>query len=652
MTNSSESGSSSPSGRPGALEGIVPPGPRQKRDHEIGWRPWSREALEEAEREGKLILLDISAKWCHWCHVMDETSYSEPANIELINRHFIPIRVDGDERPDVQDRYLHSGWPTTAILLPSGEVLSAQSYVPPRALYMWLSEVKRLWEERREEILTRVREAAHASPATGPSPPAEGKGKEGDLMGMVPALVGAVRGALDRAYGGLGSPPKFPLPGAYELYLWAAWADRQLVEEARLALDGLLRLQDPVFGGFFRYSTDAAFSRPHYEKLLIDQARLIQLYSRAHLLLGEEAYARAVEQTLAYLDRFLAHPEWGYMNSQDADLGSHDPQADFVPGEDYFPLGEEERLRLGVPAVDQNRYTGPNGELALALVEAGMALGGPALILRGGELGRRLLGEVFNPDSGLSHTLTGEGPHDLFKDYLGMLAASVAVAATDASKEEVTLVGALADRMVMVLLDQERSLFALGGLPELGGEDGRPKGPHPVMENIRAARLLARLGHLLEMRRLRNLSRRLLRALAPVIPAYSFHAGEYALALVEAERYPLTLHLVSPLPDLGALLEEERLVSLWQVARASPTPAMALLFHSARQEVKNDDGSTTLGKRFLSLTFKAGDSPTAWVCTHGQCSSPLVAPDELAPVMERLARGEREWLGEVLEGGG
>lgn len=364
--------------------------------------------------------------------------------------------------------------------------------------------------------------------------------------------------------------------------------------------------------------------------------------------MGEEAYAQAVEQTLAYLDRFLAHPDWGYMNSQDADLGSHDPQADFIPGEEYFPLGEEERLLLGVPELDQSRYSGPNGEMALALVEAGVALGRPDLILRGGELARRLLDSCFDPERGLAHSLEGEGPRDLFKDYLGMLAAGLAVAAADPKKEEISRIGALSDRMVRVLLDQQRSLFALGGLSELDGPGSPPRGPHPVMENARAARLLARLGHLLEMRRLRNLSRRLLRALAPAVPTYSFHAGEFALAVLEAERYPLTLHLVSPQPDIRALFEDEWLASLWQVAQSHPTPAMALLFHSAGEEVKNDDGSTTLGKRFLSLTFKAGESPTAWLCTQGQCSSPLVAPGELAPVMERLARGEREWLVGVL----
>ena len=130
--------------------------PRPNRAHEIRWRPWSPEAFEEARREDKPILLAISAVWCHWCHVMDETTYSDEQVIRLINERFVPVRVDNDQRPDVNARYNMGGWPTTAFLTPDGEVLSGATYVPPEQFRQALEQVSSYYREHRDDIAQKV----------------------------------------------------------------------------------------------------------------------------------------------------------------------------------------------------------------------------------------------------------------------------------------------------------------------------------------------------------------------------------------------------------------------------------------------------------------------------------------------------------------
>jgi len=156
--------------------------PRPNRANEIAWRAWGDEAFREAAGSDKPILLAISAVWCHWCHVMDETSYSDPAVIAGINERYIPIRVDNDERPDVNRRYNLGGWPTTAFLTPDGEILNGATYIPPEAMRTYVAEIADVWRNKRTNLEPRLRELkereAHAH-----------EQRAGDLE---PGIVGAI----------------------------------------------------------------------------------------------------------------------------------------------------------------------------------------------------------------------------------------------------------------------------------------------------------------------------------------------------------------------------------------------------------------------------------------------------------------------------
>src|SRR5579883_2127179 len=199
--------------------------PRPNRAHEIAWRPWEAATFAQAQAEDKPILLAISAVWCHWCHVMDETSYSDPEVIETINERFIPIKVDTDRRPDVNARYNMGGWPTTAFLTPNGETLYGETYVTPGRMLGLLQYVAEYYRTHKDEIVGEVTKhdaavkAAEAAPTAGELSPE-----------IVAEISDSLKANFDFAYGGFGTQPKFPHPEAlvFAIEEWALRNDSEM----------------------------------------------------------------------------------------------------------------------------------------------------------------------------------------------------------------------------------------------------------------------------------------------------------------------------------------------------------------------------------------------------------------------------------------
>ena len=314
--------------------------PKPNRANEINWQDWEDAAFEKAQAEDKPILLSISAVWCHWCHVMDETSFSDPEVINLINQRFIPVRVDNDQRPDINSRYNMGGWPTTAFLTPYGDVISGATYMPPQHLSTTLEQVSRAYGRQKEALFQRAQELrikrqhrAYLASA----------GPEVDLS-IVDNVSRAVAEAYDPQHGGFGVQPKFPTASAVELllhmYQCTAEAEYRLMVER--TLDNMMRggLYDHEEDGFFRYSTARDWTVPHFEKMLEDNVGLLRLYVHSHLVTSNEEYARVASRIVDYLDGHLYDGTSGaFYSSQDAD-------------EEYYAFPLAQRLKQRPPGVD------------------------------------------------------------------------------------------------------------------------------------------------------------------------------------------------------------------------------------------------------------------------------------------------------------
>ncbi len=299
----------------------------------IDWHPWGAEAFELARRTKRPILLDIGASWCHWCHVMDEGTYSDPEVARLLRTHFVAVKVDRDEHPEVDRRYQRQvgamtgegGWPLTGFLTADGEVFLGGTYFPPTdgvgrpGFRRVLKEVARLWSEEPERIretaqqiqdaLGRMR--ARRGPAGAP------------ISEFVLAVRGEVASAYDPVHGGFGIAPKFPHPTAVSFLLWDGYANGTAASSER-ARETLLRmadggLYDQIGGGFHRYSVDEGWHIPHFEKMGVDNAALLFAYAEGVQRFGEPRFLEVVRGTTAWVRGTLEDPEGGFAASQDAD---------------------------------------------------------------------------------------------------------------------------------------------------------------------------------------------------------------------------------------------------------------------------------------------------------------------------------------------
>jgi uncharacterized protein len=356
--------------------------PRPNRAAEINWQPWSATAFEEAKQSGRPILLSISAVWCHWCHVMDETTYSHAGVIDLINREYVPIRVDNDVRPDINQRYNMGGWPSTAFLTSSGDILTGATYLPPDQMADALTRIAGYYKTNQPEIASRALEARKRAASS----VARSAGSLDD--GIVDSIVEAVTNAYDPEYGGFGSAPKFPQTDAILLLLEQAQV-RSDPSLRQMAVHTLERMggggtYDHVEGGFFRYSTTQDWSVPHFEKMLEDHAGLLSSLALAGL-------DSVLDSTTGYLDRVLRDPKTGlYAGSQDAD-------------EHYYSMDAAEREQRPAPYVDRRVYTSWNAALAVAYLDADRRLDRPGLREHAGKLLERLFKDAYRRGEGMNH---------------------------------------------------------------------------------------------------------------------------------------------------------------------------------------------------------------------------------------------------------
>ncbi len=408
----------------------------QHAENPVEWYPWGEEALAKAREDDKPILLSVGYAACHWCHVMAHESFEDPVTAALMNERFVNVKVDREERPDVDGIYMeavvamtgHGGWPLTVFLTPTGEPFLGGTYFPPEprhgmpAFQHVLTAVSELYRERREDVTRRTEVLVDAlEQAAGGAPSSEPLTES-----LLFQAVRRLEELRDPEWGGFGRAPKFPPASALELLLRRGETEVATKTLDAMALGGMY---DLVGGGFHRYSVDERWLVPHFEKMLYDNALLIPAYLHGWLLTGRERYREVVEETVEYLLRDLRLPDGGFASSQDADTdgvegltytwapGEGAPEESFEPFEDgrfvlRGSLDAETRARLlelrsrrPQPGLDDKAIASWNGLALAALAEAGRRLGRAEQVDEARALAEFLLGPLSDDRGRLYRSL-------------------------------------------------------------------------------------------------------------------------------------------------------------------------------------------------------------------------------------------------------
>ncbi|HUP19231.1 MAG TPA: DUF255 domain-containing protein [Gemmatimonadota bacterium] len=590
----------------------------------VHWLEWGPEAFARARDEDKPVLLRISAVWCHWCHVMDETTDSDPEVARRMNEWFVPVRVDNDERPDVNDRYNLGGWPTTAFLTPDGELITGGTYFPAPQFREVLARIHEGWTEHRDQVAGEVeairrRRRESRAPAAG-----------GELDGeAIAAMVEAALDAYDWRHGGFGNQPKFPQPDAVRLLLHAhagsgaehplEAAERTLVAMRTAGLDEGRNygLYDHVAGGFFRYSTTRDWTVPHFEKMSEENARLSMAYLDAWRLTGDELHADTVRGIFAYVRATLSDPAGGAWGSQDAD------------GEaDYYGLDAAGRDGMPEPYVDRRIYTAWNGAMAAAAFEAAAALDLPELADWARKTVDRIEGRLVAPGGLVRHVLRpfAEGAEVdeeaplLLSDQAWWLRALLAAYQSTREPAYRSRAETLAGAVERDLFDAGRGAFRDRAGGDAVGALVEPL--HPLHDNAALAEGLAALAALGCGERWRERAGGALAALRGEAARHGILGATWGLAAAQVLAEPLAIHLVGSADDPG-------LRALYRAAWAAYLPGRVT-------EVLDPAAD---GERLAALGYPGEPMPRAYVCVGERCLEPAADPAELAERVEH-ARGE------------
>jgi uncharacterized protein len=641
----------------------------QHRDNPVDWYPWGAEALDRARELDRPILLSVGYSACHWCHVMERESFEDAETAAYMNERFVNVKVDREERPDVDALYMeavqaisgHGGWPMTVFCDPDGVPFYGGTYFPPDesrgmpSFRMVMEAVLDAFENRREELRERAPETRVRLGAIGAVEPAA----EPPGTALLETAIATLRETADMERGGFRGPPKFPPASALELLL------AQGVEEpVERTLDAMMAggIHDQLGGGFARYSVDASWLVPHFEKMLYDNALLAGVYLHGWQALGHERYRRVCERTLDWALREMRGPEGGFYSALDADSEGEEgrfyvwtpAEIEAVLGEDAVSVTKlygvseagnfegrnilhlaggaaapepagldaarqalyEARAQRVRPGLDDKRLTAWNALMLGALAEAGAALGREDYLDAARDCAEFVLRDLRGPDGRLLRTYKGgEGRLNAYlEDHAFLLEALLTLYEATFEQRWFEDAQALANTMIDRFGDPERGgFFSTSDDHEELIARRKEIGDHPIPSGNSAAALgLLRIEALTGERSYGDRATGVLRLFANAAPrqpdafAHLLRALDFQLA-----------------PTKEVALVGDDLSELATIVRASYRPHLVL--------AGGPEGNGT--PPLLAQRPQLEGKPTAYVCENFTCSAPTTDADALAELL-------------------
>jgi uncharacterized protein YyaL (SSP411 family) len=654
----------------------------QHKDNPVDWRPWGPEALGEAAQQDKPILLSIGYSACHWCHVMERESFEDDETARLINENFVPIKVDREERPDVDAIYLDAvqgmtgqgGWPLTAFLDSEAVPFYGGTYFPPEPR-QGMPSFKQVLEATSGAYSTQREELREASARIKESLATAGKieqSKDPIDRSMLDRAISGLQSTFDRTHGGFGGAPKFPPSSVLEFLL-----DRGEAEPVRLTLDKMMHggIYDQLGGGFARYSVDPTWLVPHFEKMLYDNALLARLYVHAWQTMGEERWRRVAEETLDWALREMHGPEGGFYSALDADSEGEEGRfyvwdepdmraalseaglgvdavervlgywgvsaAGNFEGRNilHVPLGasakqpaelaaartalyadRDKRVR---PGLDDKRICSWNALMIAALADAGAALGRRDFLDAAAGCARFILESMRDSEGRLLRTWKdGEARLNAYlEDHAFLLEALLRLYEATLEVRWFDSAREIADVMIDRFADDERGgFFSTSNDHEELIARRKDVGDHPIPSgNSSAAYGLLRLAALTGAN---DYEERAIGTMRLFAPAAAQHPDAFGHLLQAIDFHISTVHevaLVAPANgDASTTLDE-----LATVVRSTHRPHVVL--------AGGPEGSER--PELLRERPAVKGKPAAYVCEHFTCQAPVTSAEELAALL-------------------
>lgn len=571
--------------------------PNPNQADQVDWQPWGNDAFDRAQAENKPVLLSISAVWCYWCHVMDETTYSDPDVAKFLNDNYVAVRVDSDQRPDINSRYNVGGWPTTAFLTGHGGIIGGATYLPPDQFMAMMGEIQQAYAEDRPRLYEQAREMHHHRRDTA----ARGAAGPEVEEALVDQAARVVAGAYDSANGGFGNQPKFPNFPVVQFVSHLARTTgepfyRTMLEKTldRMADSPLNDLEE---GGFFRHCAASDWSEPQWEKLLEDNVGLAQVYLDAGFLMDRDDYCRVASRTIDYIMEDLfdgAVP--GFHGSQ----GAHS---------EYFSQPLESRREQSRPAVDPSCYTSGNAQAVVLLLDAAWRLERPEL----GETALQVLGAMDDKaQSGdVGHLFDQSGmyvPAGYLLDWAHLVNAHLSAYAYTNLESYLDRASGLANGMLERFFDQQN-----GGFFDIEQDDNavghmeiREK---PLPDNTAAVLALLKLHQVTRNDDYRQVAETTLSAFVQTYREYGEFAAPFGLAVHRLKHTPVEVTVEGIQGDPGAT---------------------AMLKAAYRLDCPNLEVKPIRAE-------EAGIAAQAHVCLDTLCLPPVSDPGELADAVANLS---------------